>query len=423
MAAKRDVHQVKDDQATCPPMTCFSRHYGGWPNAMGRLLVIFAVLFVQFAEARAESTAEPAISFAARLVGDDKRARLIVDFNRDVDHDSFLLNNPRRLIVDLPSTLFSLGEEARRVPTSLAKSIRFLPVMGEGSRIELLLNGPVRIETSRVKPVSGGLRHRLLVDMVKTDEDEFASLVRKEKLPVVREDDKPKKSFVLVLDPGHGGIDGGATGRQGTLEKQITLSFAQKLKAQLERDKHIKVLMTRSDDRFLRLQERMETARDAKAALFISIHADSLRQRSIRGATIYTLSERGSDEVSRSLARKQNRADLIAGLELPVLKPRVTDILIDLTRRESEAFSIRFAELMVRHLGDDIRLIRNPHRSADFFVLKAPEVPSILLELGYLSNAQDESLMRSAKWQTLAASRAADAIRSFFSPRLEGGSQ
>ena len=164
--------------------------------------------------------------------------------------------------------------------------------------------------------------------------------------------------------------------------------------------------------------ERMQLARRNQADLFISIHADSLRQSRIRGATIYTLSEEGTDDLSNQLAEKQNRSDLIAGLGLPELAPNVNDILIDLTRRETEEFSHQFASIAVRTLKDEIRLIKNPHRAANFFVLRAADVPSILVELGYLSNPQDERLMRSTRWLEKAALKLSKAIDAFFLPRL-----
>ncbi|MEL6736724.1 MAG: N-acetylmuramoyl-L-alanine amidase, partial [Pseudomonadota bacterium] len=231
---------------------------------------------------------------------------------------------------------------------------------------------------------------------------------------------KPKQpeKLTIVLDPGHGGRDGGAVGQRKTIEKDIVLKFAKRLKTKLEKVPNLEVLLTRDRDKFLSLTQRIEFARSNNADLLLSIHADSLRQRYIRGATVYTLSDRGSDEVSRSLADGQNRAELVAGLQLPDQKPVVTDILIDLTRRETEVFSRKFASLLVQRFSDEIRLLKNPHRSADFFVLKAPEIPSVLLELGYLSNAKDEKLMQDPKWHEKAANRTRDAVLGFFGPRL-----
>ena len=365
-----------------------------------------------------ESTVEPAIAFAARVVGDENRARLIVDFNRTVEHDVYVQDGPDRIFIDLPETLFSLSDEAKQMPSSAILAMRFGRVSEGQSRIILDLNDAVKIEKHSLKPISGGNRHRLIVDLVKSSRLAFTKSVRPPKLTKIKLPEVEPRQFKIVLDPGHGGIDGGASGRKGAKEKNITLEFALRLKEALENNPAFSVGLTREGDDFVALKERVSLARQKKADLMISIHADSLNQTRIRGATVYTLSEEGSDDLSRALARKQNRADLIAGLSLPAEKPKVADILIDLMRRESEAFSVRAARLLISHMQNDIKLIRNPHRSADFFVLKAPEVPSILLELGYLSNKMDEKLMQSQVWQAKAVARTKEAIEAFFAPRL-----
>lgn len=368
----------------------------------------------------ASTPKEPIIAFAARLVGDQQRARMIVDFNRETVYDIYLLNDPKRLVIDLPETLFSLDSDASKLPKTLASSVRFGTIARGQSRIVLELNEPVTIENHRLKVLDGGNRHRLIVDMVKAPVEKFLKSVRLEEVDKKTEKNTPAspQQFKIVIDPGHGGIDGGATGGRKVREKNVTLQFALKLRKALEQNPSFNVVLTRDNDSFIGLRDRVAIARKNRADLMISIHADSLRQKDIRGATVYTLSKEGSDELSRVLAKKQNRADLIAGLSIPTTAPNVADILIDLTRRETEGFSVRFAKQMVQHLSKNMKLIHNPHRSADFFVLKAPEIPSILLELGYLSNREDERLMQSPKWQERAAASVTDAIIAFFGPRL-----
>ena len=217
-----------------------------------------------------------------------------------------------------------------------------------------------------------------------------------------------------MLDPGHGGIDGGARGRGRTVEKNVTLAFALELREALQAVGPFDVVLTREGDKFVPLSRRLALARERKAALMISIHADSLRQRSIRGATVYTLNAEGSDALARGLADQQNRADLLAGIVTPKLDHEAGDILFDLMHRETRAYSGRFAELLVKHLRKATRLINNPHRSADFYVLKAPEVPSVLLELGYLSNRKDEALMGSDEWRERTAASIAKAVLDYF---------
>ena len=247
----------------------------------------------------------------------------------------------------------------------------------------------------------------------------FAKAVRIIKVPIesVKNKNPAPQQFKIVLDPGHGGIDGGATGHSKTVEKSVVLDFVLKLQEELEKDSSFNVILTRDSDSFIGLRDRIAIVRRNKADLLISVHADTLNQKYIRGATIYTLSDEGSDELSRILARKQNKADLVAGLSLPSFKPVVTDILIDLTRRETEKYSVFFAGLMVQNLKNKVKLIHNPHRSANFFILKAPEIPSILFELGYLSNRKDEALMKSPEWQKKAVISAKLAVEAFFAPR------
>lgn len=363
------------------------------------------------------------IAFAARVIGDATRGRLIVDFDQAVDHDVYLLDQPMRIVVDLPQTVFNIGTDASELSRSLISRFRFGDVEKGRSKIVLELAEAASVESHRLKQIAADNRFRLFVDFKATTEQQFAELVRKEEQVgpenTVSNKAKVRRRFTIVLDPGHGGIDGGASGAKQTIEKTVTLAFANRLKKLFSKNKNFDVVLTRDDDSFLGLASRLKFAREAKADLFVSIHADSLAQKDIRGATVYTLSEEGSDDISRLLAKKQNRTDLIAGLELPEIKPGVSDILIDMTRRETEIFSKQFAGLLVNQLKRDVIMIRNPHRSADFYVLKAPEVPSILLELGYLSNLEDEKLMRSQEWQSLAVQRTYEAILAFFDVRLE----
>lgn len=199
---------------------------------------------------------------------------------------------------------------------------------------------------------------------------------------------------LVVLDPGHGGRDPGAIGATGVLEKRIVLAAALELKRRLEATRSCRVLLTRSRDVFIPLADRVEFARRRDAALFLSLHADSAP--GARGASVYTLSETASDAMSEALARRENRADLAGGLRLPSVSPEVQRILISLMRQETRAGSDRLARLAVRELGEEVQLLPNTHREASFVVLKAPEIPSALVELGFLSDPRDEAALQRA---------------------------
>jgi len=184
------------------------------------------------------------------------------------------------------------------------------------------------------------------------------------------------------------------------------------LRDRLAQEKNIQVLMTRDDDTYLRLSERVRIARQHEADLFISIHADTINQNDIRGATVYTISDKASDAVARAMAERENKSDNLGGAA-PDEMPEVADILLDLTRRETHTFSLSFAEKVITHLQGQVNLINNPHRFAGFQVLRAPDVPSVLIEIGYLSNAEDEKLISNPEWRKKLADRLALAIKSF----------
>jgi N-acetylmuramoyl-L-alanine amidase len=224
---------------------------------------------------------------------------------------------------------------------------------------------------------------------------------------------------VVVIDPGHGGVDGGTVSASGVAEKDVVLDFARELRKALEKTGRYDVHLTRDDDTFISLGKRVRIARGHKADLFIAVHADSLRQRGVRGATVYTLSEKASDAEAAALAEKENAADFIGGIDLGEdLDEEVSGILMDLALRETKNHSIYFARRVVKSLGPVTPLNRRPMRSAGFKVLKAPDVPSVLLELGYLSNRHDEKNLVSGKWRHQAANAVSEAIDAFFSPEV-----
>ena len=221
-----------------------------------------------------------------------------------------------------------------------------------------------------------------------------------------------------MIDPGHGGVDGGAYGPHGTMEKNIVYDYALELKRRLEADPRFKVVMTRNGDEFVSLEDRVDIARDADAALMISIHADTLPGPSaeVSGTTVYTCSERASDSEAARIAERENSADKSAGAESKADAAGVADILFDLKRRETRAYAHIFSRGLVAQLQGMGRLNHNPERSAGFVVLKAPDFPSVLVELGYLSNPQDVASMTSPEWRAKTASAMAAAVERFFSP-------
>lgn len=387
------------------------------------LLVLLSVLPFQSASVyAADRVTSPLAALTFRMAGDDLRTRIVVMFDREPKLSTLLLDNPHRLVVDLPETRFGFDEKSLE-PRGLVSRVRY-GLVGKGrSRLILTLGGPFKVEDLRVLKNESASGYRLVADIVATSDREFADQLqgRKEITSSTDRDEKPVQTasqngtarpFTIMIDPGHGGIDSGAESLSGIKEKDLTLAFGQELRDRLAQDKNIKVLMTREDDTFLRLSERVRIARQHEADLFISIHADTINQHDIRGATVYTISDKASDSVARAMAERENKSDTLAGAA-PEEQPEVTDILLDLTRRETHTFSLSFAEKVIHSLQGQVNLINNPHRFAGFQVLRAPDVPSVLIEIGYLSNAEDEKLISNPEWRKKLADRLAIAIKAF----------
>jgi N-acetylmuramoyl-L-alanine amidase len=225
---------------------------------------------------------------------------------------------------------------------------------------------------------------------------------------------KPAARRLIVLDPGPGGVDPGAIGVSGIFEKQISFATAGEVARLLEATKRYKVVLTRSDDEFVPLEDRVARARAARGDLLLSIHADAIPNSTVRGASVFTLSERASDAEAAALAQRENKADLIAGIDLSRHPPEVGSILLDLARRQTNNLSIVLARKLVAELGREVRLLNNSHRSAGFVVLKAPDIPSVLVELGCLSNRDEEKQLRVASYQKKLAVGVVRSVNDYF---------
>jgi N-acetylmuramoyl-L-alanine amidase len=225
---------------------------------------------------------------------------------------------------------------------------------------------------------------------------------------------------LIVIDPGHGGIDNGTKAATGEMEKTIVLEFSLMLRDKIEKIGKYRVVMTRTDDSFVALGDRVALARARQASLFISIHADALArgEGDAQGATVYTLSERPSDARAARLAEVENQADVIAGLDLSSEPKDVAGILIDLARRETKTYSVQFAQSVVSSMKASARLHQNPLKSASFVVLKAPDVPSVLVELGFVSNKTDLKSLISPEWRERTADSIVHAVDTYFTTRL-----
>ena len=382
---------------------------------------------------RIGATADFPVASDVRLGGDDTQTRLIVDLSRKIDIRTFTLANPYRVVMDMPQVAFQFPAQAGEMGRGLIKAFRFGLVMQGGSRMVIDLARPAQVDMAFVLDPINDQPARLVLHLTATDRDSFMrNLALDSGAPQRSKPDAPVEIKpngdsrpLIVIDPGHGGIDNGTRAASGEMEKTIVLEFSLRLRDKIEKTGKYRVLMTHTDDTFVALRERVQFARTRQAALFISIHADALRRREgdAQGATVYTLSERASDARAARLAEVENRADVIAGLDLSTEEKDVADILVDLARRETKTFSMQFAQTVVGTLRSAARLHQHPLKSASFVVLKAPDVPSVLVELGYVSNKADLKALISAEWREHTADAIIRAVDAFLSPRLAGNGQ
>lgn len=373
-------------------------------------------------------TSGPATAQEVRLAGDDQRTRLVVDLSRPVEFRAFTLANPTRVIVDLTDVTFAFKADNRDLRRGLVSAYRFGVFAPGKARMVLDASDPVLVDKAFVLPAQDDQPARLVVELVKTDADTFARSVATaaelapppaaDSTPAAPDDRRP----VVVIDPGHGGLDSGTTGYSAFTEKTIVLDVALALRDKLERTGRYRVVLTRSTDVFVPLGERVRIARNNRAALFVSIHADALAQGDgqARGASVYTLSDQASDADAAHLAEKENKADAIAGIDSSDESSQVADILFDLAQRETKSFSMLFAKTLVGTMKTAARLHKSPIKSAGFRVLKAHDVPSVLVELGYMSSPEDLKHMTSGAWRDKMADAMQTAINDFFASRVAG---
>jgi N-acetylmuramoyl-L-alanine amidase len=355
---------------------------------------------------------------------DAEGAFVVIDMSRKTRASISVMTSPNRLLLDLPAARFHAPAIRTNRHGPHIKEARFGAFMRGQGRIVLELATPSHVDEQRFLPLEGG-GHRLVVALKQISSDAFTSLAKPLSDDIIT-GTTPKSSTqelpLVVLDPGHGGIDPGASGPGGELEKTIVLQFALALKQRLERDNKARVVMTRTGDVFVPLKDRVRIARQAKAQLFISLHADALPDEGdVRGASVYTLSERATDDRSQKLAERENTADAAAGLDTTDTQDDVSDILFDLARRESRAFSVQFARGLVSTLPKATRMHKTPLRGAAFRVLRAPDVPSVLVELGYLTTAEEAKMMSTDEWRKATADAMAEAIERFLADRVQRG--
>lgn len=372
---------------------------------------------------------------AVRIGDYQTRSRFVVDLSGPVSFKIFTLANPYRVVIDLPEVAWRI--KSKDTPRGKRITGYRLGLFQAGnSRIVMDVAKPVKIAKAFLLAPSGSYGHRLVIDLADVTPEAFLRTIRRAapakspgrseqavvRTPPAVPQSKSKKPGnlkpLIAIDPGHGGVDPGAQGVRGSWEKAITLRVAQELRRQLIASRRYRVILTRNRDIFVRLRERIAIAQRAEADVFISLHADSIANRKLRGGSVYTLSEKASDKEAQALARKENKADIIAGVDLSDQSKTVTRILIDLRQRLTKNASVTLAKTLVDNLASTTKMLRRTHRFAGFAVLKAPEIPSVLIEMGYLSNRTDEKLLRNRGHQKKIAKAILVGIDAYIKQRM-----
>lgn len=396
---------------------------------LGGLLAVLAVVALWGAlPARA---AAPTV-IEARIGGASDATRFVIEASEALPYRIFTLADPYRVVIDLPEVDWRVPATPMNASVGVVANYRYGLFKPGHSRVVLDLTVPATISRHFAMTPAGGSQHRLVIDLSPIDDGAFRQEVRKVVTrgwaePGLRETpdalgrpaappapapDVRSGRRTVVIDAGHGGVDPGAIGASGTYEKHVTLAAAEAVKRTLERTGRYRVVLTRDSDVYVPLRERYQRAESAGAELFLSLHADSIDNRSIRGSSVYSLSEQASDREAEALATKENKSDLIAGVDLSSQSDAVASFLISLRQRETMNESAVFAQTLIGELKNQIVVLRNTHRFAGFAVLKSPDVPSVLVELGYLSNRRDEKDLSTQDFQNRvgqAVLRAADA--------------
>jgi N-acetylmuramoyl-L-alanine amidase len=376
-------------------------------------------------------SAEPTAVRDIRIARHGDGTRIVIDLSRRVGFRYVVLDEPPRLAIDLPEVAWQVARGIDGIQTDgLVTGYRFGQFRPGVSRIVLDVAEPFEIRNVFELPSDEEHGHRIVTDLVVATAGADSKPTSRTGQPVAADQQiaavavarppqlKPKlqsRERIVVIDPGHGGIDPGAIGTNGTLEKDIVLDLGLELRHRLEATGRYKVIMTRDTDRIVRLRDRLQVARDSEGELFLSLHADSLVSApDVQGASVYTLSEKASNEEAARLATKENRADILAGVDLSNQEDIVTEILIDLAQRDANNKSIQVADDLVGELASVTKMARHHRSQAGFVVLKSPDMPSVLIELGYLSNPTDEKALRDTSHLAVLADAIVKAIDRYF---------
>jgi len=341
----------------------------------------------------------------------EDHTRVVFDLTGEFEHRLFTLADPFRVVIDLEDTRKSEAVEVSQKTTNLMSGLRSASKDNGRLRVVLDLQGKVRPRSFALKP-DGKSGHRLVVDLHATNLSPTPIKTSQQ------ERNQHKTKYVIALDPGHGGKDPGAIGKNGTREKDVALAVAKKMKTLINRTPGYQAILTRDADRFVSLRNRVKKAREAEADIFVSLHADSFHKDYVKGASVYALSLSGaSSEAARWIAKKENSSDLIGGISLDDKDDLIASVLLDLSQTATIQDSLELGSDVLSHMSKVSKLNHRKVQQAGFAVLKAPDMPSILIETAFLSNPTEEKKLRNPKHQQRLAQAVFSGIRSHLDNR------
>ena len=395
-----------------------------------RLLRLLAVFFAVFSIVSGTVYAQSVTVDGIRFGQNGDTTRFVLDLSKGVQPKIFLLSAPNRIVIDLANA--SWNQKKDILPSGVIEGYRHGLFSADIYRIVLDLKAPATIHKSFPLPARGGYGNRYVIDMKPAKQQYFNKAVAATRAnrvstsvvtantarPAERRSDGKR---VIVVDAGHGGVDPGTLGKRGEQEKKITLNISKVIKRELEKTGRYKVYLTRDKDIYIKHRNRFGLARRTGADMFISIHVDAIKNSKVRGGTVYTLNENASDQEAERLAAKENKSDVLAGVDLADTNNEVSNILIELAQRETMNSSARFAEVLVPEMRQQVRMHKRGHRFANFLVLKSLDVPSILLETGYITNRSDVKMLQSREGPRRIASGLRRALDSYFETLLAQG--
>lgn len=357
-----------------------------------------------------------------RMSVDGETTRLVFDMEGEAEYEVFRLQSPERLVVDLTNASTDASLEVNDHPRSVIEGVRHAPRNGSDLRVVLDLREAVNPRSFQLMPAQGA-PHRLVLDLTRSGSVGTRVEAGEEREPRRGRSQEDLRDVIVAIDAGHGGHDPGAIGPNGTREKDVALEVSQRLADLVEDEWGMEAVMIRTGDYFLPLRERVKRAREAEADVFMSIHADAFPDPSVNGSSVYMLSEGGaSSEAARFLAERENQADMrLGGVPMNGRDDSLSNVLLDLAQSGSLEASSTLAERMIDEL-DRVGKVRRPKvERANFAVLRSPDVPSILVESGFISNPQDERRLRSSSYQQSLAEALLTGLRAYFSTHARPG--